>query len=86
LTIHLLILGYVNSQSFRPFEGQEDERFVRNINEADVQALYVGLGCQKQEKRMAEGEHRDSDSKRKMYSQVYQASTSELFSDVREKP
>ncbi len=47
-------VGSAISPPFRLLDDREDERFVREINEAGVQILFVGLGCPKQEKWMAE--------------------------------
>ena len=43
---------------FRPLTPQEDQRYTREINESGVKILFVGIGCPKQEKWMAE--HKDS--------------------------
>jgi N-acetylglucosaminyldiphosphoundecaprenol N-acetyl-beta-D-mannosaminyltransferase len=45
------------SPPFRPATAQEDEALIGAIEDAGVQLLFVGLGCPKQERWMAE--HRD---------------------------
>ena len=39
---------------FRPLTPEEDEAFVNHINESGVKILFVGIGCPKQERWMAE--------------------------------
>ncbi|MCF6290945.1 MAG: WecB/TagA/CpsF family glycosyltransferase [Desulfobacterales bacterium] len=46
------------SPPFRPLDIQEDAGYVEQINAAGAKILFVGIGCPKQEKWMAE--HRDS--------------------------
>ena len=43
---------------FRPLTPEEDQLYIRQINESGVKILFVGIGCPKQEKWMAE--HKDS--------------------------
>ena len=43
---------------FRPLTQEEDQRYIRQIQESGVKILFVGIGCPKQEKWMAE--HKDS--------------------------
>jgi N-acetylglucosaminyldiphosphoundecaprenol N-acetyl-beta-D-mannosaminyltransferase len=45
------------SPPFRPLTNEEDKAIVNQINDADVNVLFVGIGCPKQEKWMAE--HKD---------------------------
>lgn len=52
-----LDLAYVYSPPFRALSNEEDEAIVEAIRAARVQILFVGLGCPKQERWMAE--HRD---------------------------
>ena len=47
------IVGSI-SPPFRELTKEEDERFVKEINEADPDILFVSLGASKQEKWMAE--------------------------------
>ncbi len=42
---------------FRPLTPEEDVQYTRQINESGVRILFVGIGCPKQEKWMAE--HKD---------------------------
>ncbi|MEM7790162.1 MAG: WecB/TagA/CpsF family glycosyltransferase [Verrucomicrobiota bacterium] len=42
------------SPPFRPLTDEEDERFTREIAESGAQVLFVGIGCPKQERWMAE--------------------------------
>lgn len=46
------------SPPFRPLTDQEDQAIVNQINHADVNVLFVGIGCPKQERWMAE--HKES--------------------------
>ncbi|MFN6962615.1 MAG: WecB/TagA/CpsF family glycosyltransferase [Pyrinomonadaceae bacterium] len=48
---------YAYSPPFRPLTADEDRRIVEEINAADPDFLFMGLGCPKQENWMAE--HRD---------------------------
>ena len=48
-----LKIGCTISPPFRLLSEQEDEGYTQAINNADVQILFVGLGCPKQEKWMA---------------------------------
>lgn len=48
---------YQYSPPFRPLSAEEDAKVVNDINSADVDVLFVGIGCPKQERWMAE--HRD---------------------------
>lgn len=52
-----LQVSYCYSPPFRPLTPQEDEQVVQAINEAGVRILFVGLGCPKQERWMAQ--HKD---------------------------
>jgi len=45
---------YHYSPPFRPLTSEEDEQVVREINDAGVNVLFVGIGCPKQERWMAE--------------------------------
>lgn len=45
---------YQYSPPFRELTDDENSEIVKNINEAEVQILFVGLGCPKQERWMAE--------------------------------
>jgi N-acetylglucosaminyldiphosphoundecaprenol N-acetyl-beta-D-mannosaminyltransferase len=47
-------LGCAVSPPFRKLSVQEDNNYIEQINESDVQILLVGLGCPKQEQWMAE--------------------------------
>ncbi len=42
------------SPPFRPLTVQEDQAIIKQINDADVNVLFVGIGCPKQELWMAE--------------------------------
>ncbi len=42
------------SPPFRPLTDQEDQTIIERINDADVNVLFVGIGCPKQERWMAE--------------------------------
>ena len=52
-----LKIVYAYSPPFRPLTEEEDERIVREINAANPDFLFMGLGCPKQETWMAA--HRD---------------------------
>ena len=52
-----LDIAYVYSPPFRALSDDEDAAIVNDINSAGVQILFVGLGCPKQERWIAE--HRD---------------------------
>lgn len=52
-----LSIGYCWSPPFRPLTAAEDAEVVARINQSGVRLLFVGLGCPKQERWMAE--HRD---------------------------
>lgn len=45
---------YAKSPPFRPLTIEEDEEVIREIQESGVRVLFVGLGCPKQERWMAE--------------------------------
>jgi N-acetylglucosaminyldiphosphoundecaprenol N-acetyl-beta-D-mannosaminyltransferase len=45
------IVGFI-SPPYRPLYGQEENRFIEEINESGADVLWVGLGCPKQEKWM----------------------------------
>jgi N-acetylglucosaminyldiphosphoundecaprenol N-acetyl-beta-D-mannosaminyltransferase len=47
-------IGCAISPPFRPLTDDEDNEYVKIINDAQVQILLVGLGCPKQEEWMAE--------------------------------
>ena len=49
-----LRIGGAYSPPFRPLSLEEDERIVNMINESGANVVFVGLGCPKQEKWMAE--------------------------------
>ncbi|WP_420591960.1 WecB/TagA/CpsF family glycosyltransferase [Bacterioplanoides sp.] len=51
-------ITYSFSPPFRPLTEQEDQEVVRGISDADVDVLFVGIGCPKQERWMAE--HKNS--------------------------
>ncbi len=42
------------SPPFRPLTAQEDQAIINQINDANVNVLFVGIGCPKQERWMAE--------------------------------
>ena len=44
-----LVIAYAYSPPFRPLTVEEDRQVVADINGSDVQVLFVGLGCPKQE-------------------------------------
>ena len=50
----LLRIAYAKSPHFRSLTPEEDEEVVRKINESGARVLFVGLGCPKQERWMAE--------------------------------
>ena len=52
------LVGYGFSPPFRELTPQEDEMVVERINASGVQILFIGLGCPKQEKWMADHKHR----------------------------
>jgi N-acetylglucosaminyldiphosphoundecaprenol N-acetyl-beta-D-mannosaminyltransferase len=52
-----LQIAYAYSPPFRPLTPEEDENVTREINAADPDILFMGLGCPKQENWMAA--HRD---------------------------
>lgn len=49
-----LRIAGTHSPPFRPLTREEDDRIVDMINESGANAVFVGLGCPKQEKWMAE--------------------------------
>jgi N-acetylglucosaminyldiphosphoundecaprenol N-acetyl-beta-D-mannosaminyltransferase len=49
-----LRIGGTYSPPFRPLSREEDERIVKMINESGANVVFIGLGCPKQEKWMAE--------------------------------
>jgi N-acetylglucosaminyldiphosphoundecaprenol N-acetyl-beta-D-mannosaminyltransferase len=49
-----LPIGYTSSPPFRRLTPDEDAEVVARINESGVRLLFVGLGCPKQERWMAE--------------------------------
>ena len=51
-------ITYTYSPPFRPLTEEEDIKVVKDINDANVNVLFVGIGCPKQERWMAE--HKDS--------------------------
>jgi N-acetylglucosaminyldiphosphoundecaprenol N-acetyl-beta-D-mannosaminyltransferase len=50
-------ISYAYSPPFRPLNAEEDTQVVEDINNANVNVLFVGIGCPKQERWMAE--HKD---------------------------
>ncbi|MDP2485786.1 WecB/TagA/CpsF family glycosyltransferase [Pseudoalteromonas marina] len=50
-------ISYAYSPPFRPLTSEEDGQVVKDINNAKVNVLFVGIGCPKQERWMAE--HKD---------------------------
>jgi N-acetylglucosaminyldiphosphoundecaprenol N-acetyl-beta-D-mannosaminyltransferase len=50
-------IAYTYSPPFRPLTSDEDEQVVKDINDLGVDVLFVGIGCPKQERWMAE--HKD---------------------------
>lgn len=51
---HSLRIAGCHSPPFRPLSREEDEEIVRTINASSANVVFVGLGCPKQEKWMAE--------------------------------
>ena len=51
-------ITYAFSPPFRPLTPEEDVEVITQINDANVNVLFVGIGCPKQERWMAE--HKDS--------------------------
>ena len=49
-----LRIAYHEAPPFRPMTAEEDERVVRSIERSGVKILFVGLGCPKQERWIAE--------------------------------
>lgn len=49
-----LNMTYLVSPPFRPLTKEEDDLYTTQINESDAKILFVGLGCPKQERWMAE--------------------------------
>jgi len=49
-----ITISYTHSPPFRPLTADEDTCVVDAINKADVDVLFVGVGCPKQERWMAE--------------------------------
>jgi N-acetylglucosaminyldiphosphoundecaprenol N-acetyl-beta-D-mannosaminyltransferase len=49
-----LVVAGVEAPPFRPPTAEEDDQTVRRINEARPDVVFVGLGCPKQERWMAE--------------------------------
>ena len=49
-----LEIGLTISPPFRPLSPQEDAEYLAKINDSGVRILFVGLGCPKQERWMAE--------------------------------
>lgn len=47
-------ISYAYSPPFRPLSVEEDQQVIADINAADVNVLFVGIGCPKQERWMAE--------------------------------
>ena len=52
-----LSIAYAKSPPFRPLTHQETEKVYEEISSNDVDVLFVGLGCPKQELWMAESRH-----------------------------
>jgi N-acetylglucosaminyldiphosphoundecaprenol N-acetyl-beta-D-mannosaminyltransferase len=52
-----LNIPYLHSPPFRPLTVTEDEKVVMAINTSEVDILFVGIGCPKQEAWMAEHKH-----------------------------
>jgi N-acetylglucosaminyldiphosphoundecaprenol N-acetyl-beta-D-mannosaminyltransferase len=50
----LLRIGGMYSPPFRPLSLEEDEKMVRTMNDSGANVVFVGLGCPKQEKWMAD--------------------------------
>jgi N-acetylglucosaminyldiphosphoundecaprenol N-acetyl-beta-D-mannosaminyltransferase len=51
-------ITYAFSPPFRPLTQEEDAEVIASINDAEVNVLFVGIGCPKQERWMAE--HKES--------------------------
>ena len=51
---HSIEIAYSFSPSFRPLSDEEDRRIINEINSSEVRILFVGLGCPKQERWMAQ--------------------------------
>ena len=51
-------ISYAYSPPFRPLTAEEDAQVIDDINNSNVNVLFVGIGCPKQERWMAE--HKDS--------------------------
>jgi len=51
---HSIEIAYSFSPPFRPLSDEEEARIVNEINSAGVRILFVGLGCPKQERWMAQ--------------------------------
>lgn len=49
-----LTVAFYHSPPFRPLHQDEDDEIVRQINESGTRILFVGLGCPKQERWMAQ--------------------------------
>jgi N-acetylglucosaminyldiphosphoundecaprenol N-acetyl-beta-D-mannosaminyltransferase len=49
-----LQIAYAHSPPFRPLTSEEDEAVVQAINESGARIVFVGLGCPKQERWVAE--------------------------------
>jgi len=49
-----LRIGGTCAPPFRPLSKEEDEAIIRNINDSAAHVVFVGLGCPKQEKWMAD--------------------------------
>lgn len=56
--IPALEIAFQHAPPFRPLRAEEDQALVESIRDAEVDVLFVGLGCPKQERFMAE--HRES--------------------------
>lgn len=52
-----IVIEYSFSPPFRPLTETEDAEVVRDMNKAEIDILFVGIGCPKQERWMAE--HKD---------------------------
>lgn len=53
-----ILISYAYSPSFSPLTEEEDSELVNAVNSAEINVLFVGIGCPKQERWMAE--HKDS--------------------------
>ena len=51
---HSIDIAYSFSPPFRPPSNEEDTRIINEINSSGVRILFVGLGCPKQERWMAQ--------------------------------